>query len=144
MSRCVNTAPHFRPLLLPPSLPYFHLFFSPEKASASHGWEICVKHTPQHVHCSQRSDKLTTKTFCDAWRVNSICLIFSHRRSYELYSRHTEYKKPLHPYDCPLYIIHQTLLFCSFLKCFLSGTNLKVKCWIVRINVSESHENDLL
>lgn len=29
-------------------------------------------------------------------------------------------------------------------KCFLCGRNLKVKCWIVLINVSGSHENNSL
>lgn len=60
----------------------FFFFFPPEKDKASHGWEHCVKHTTSHVHCSQRSDKLTENMFCYAWRVDSICLIFSHRRSH--------------------------------------------------------------
>lgn len=123
MSRCTYTALHLRSSL-PSSVFFFHPFFSQEKGNASHGWEVCVKHTPQHVHSSQRSDKLTEKTFSDAWRVNSICLIFCHQRSYEFYSRHRVWKREggiLHPYDCPLCIIHQMLLFCGFFKCFLHG-----------------------
>lgn len=147
MSRCVHTTLHLRSSL-PSSVSFhFHPFFSQEKASASHGWEVCVKHTPQRVHSSQRSDKLTEKTFSDAWRVNSICLIFCHQRSYEFYSRHTEYER-----GGKLYIL-TTVLFALFINCCSSvaslnassmGRNLKVKCWIVQINISRSQENDLL
>lgn len=84
------------------------------------------------------------ETFCHTWRVNSICLIFSHWRANLLYSTCSEYRWEYDSTFLPLSSLHYSSNGALLWTLPQWGEkNRKVKCWTVPINVSGFHENFL-